>query len=71
VHFDGLDWSIMDWSSGYKTYPLGIRGTSHSNVFVVGSNGLIKHYDGISWSPMDSGTTETLTSVWGVVRNGE
>jgi hypothetical protein len=44
---------------------LGIWGTSGSNVFTVGYGGKILHYNGSSWSAMDSHTTEDLISVWG------
>lgn len=36
-----------------------------SNVFVVGEEGTILHYDGSAWSGMDSGTSANLGSVWG------
>jgi hypothetical protein len=36
-----------------------------SDVFAVGSGGTILRYDGRVWSPMTSGTTVTLNSVWG------
>lgn len=42
-----------------------IWGTSYSDVFAVGSDGTIEHYNGISWSSTDSGTSENLFDVWG------
>jgi hypothetical protein len=42
-----------------------VWGTSGNDVFAVGNQGTILHYDGISWSTMNSGTTRFLTSVWG------
>jgi hypothetical protein len=42
-----------------------VWGSSDSNVFAVGVGGTILHYDGTSWSSMDSGTTNNLNSVWG------
>ena len=43
----------------------GIWGTSSSNVFVVGSSGIILLYDGNAWSSMPAGMTTDLLSVWG------
>ena len=42
-----------------------VWGSSDSDVFAVGHPGIILHYDGATWSPMSSGTTETLWGVWG------
>lgn len=43
----------------------GIWGSSGDNIFVVGEAGTILHYNGKSWSVMDSGTTVGLEAVWG------
>jgi len=40
-------------------------GNSGSNLFAVGGNGSIIHYDGTSWQAMESGTTVDLLDVWG------
>ena len=42
-----------------------VWGTAANDVWVCGQAGLILHYDGASWSLMDSGTTVALYSVWG------
>jgi hypothetical protein len=42
----------------------GVHGTSNSNVFAVGSSGLIQHYNGTTWSTQTSGTSVRLNSVW-------
>ena len=42
-----------------------VWGSSGSDVYVVGNEGRILHYDGIAWSPMESGTTNNLSAVWG------
>lgn len=43
----------------------GVWTSGPDDVFVVGGGGLIAHYDGTSWSLMNSGTTTNLSSVWG------
>ncbi len=42
-----------------------VWGSSDSDVFAVGANGTILHYNGTSWSLQDTPTTETLYGVWG------
>ncbi|NIM49145.1 MAG: hypothetical protein GTO22_07780 [Gemmatimonadales bacterium] len=39
--------------------------TSPSDVFAVGSDGFILHYDGTEWSAMTSGASPYLFAVWG------
>ncbi len=47
-------------------YPLlSIWGISSTSIYAVGYNGVIVHYDGLSWSRMDSPTSKKLSSVWG------
>ncbi len=36
-----------------------------TDIFSVGDNGTILHYDGQSWSQMESGTHKRLTGIWG------
>lgn len=42
-----------------------VWGFSNSNVFAVGDDGVILHYDGNEWTPMISGTTADLYAAWG------
>jgi formylglycine-generating enzyme required for sulfatase activity/plastocyanin len=42
-----------------------VWGSSGNDVFAVGYNGTISHYDGSNWTAQASGTTDTLESVWG------
>lgn len=41
-----------------------IHGTSKDDVWAVGTNGTVVHYDGSSWTATSSGTTNTLLGVW-------
>lgn len=43
----------------------GVWGASATDVFAVGENGTILHYDGVTWLLPTSGTTERLHAVWG------
>ena len=42
-----------------------VWGTSATDVFAVGVDGTILHYDGNTWSPMVSGILDDLSGVWG------
>ncbi len=43
----------------------GVWGSSATDVFAVGENGMILHYEGVEWTKMKSPTTEHLYGVWG------
>jgi hypothetical protein len=40
-------------------------GTSSSNIYAVGRNGAIAHFNGSSWQKVESGTSVDLVDVWG------
>jgi len=44
----------------------GVWGISGSDVFAVGLNGTILHYDGNDWTEMISSTSAHLLGVWGI-----
>jgi RNase P/RNase MRP subunit POP5 len=58
-----LGWELQNpppqWSTLY-----GVWGNSSSDVFAVADYGAILHYNGSAWSPMTSGTTNTLYGIW-------
>ena len=51
-------------NTGTDAHINAIRGLSESDIFAVGQNGTILHYDGSSWSSMASGTTQSLNGVF-------
>lgn len=61
-NISNLKWQVM---YSQDTYLSRIWGSSASDVYCIGYNGLILHYDGQSWSQMDSGTTKDLLGIWG------
>ena len=67
IHFDGIEWTLyhiqnmgLDVSTGKACW-----GTSSDNMYFVGINGGIVHYDGSSFTIMESGTDFNLYSVSG------
>lgn len=42
-------------------------GSSGADLYGVGTQGTIVHYNGSSWTKLKSGTTATINDIWGVV----
>lgn len=42
-----------------------IWGTSSNDIYVVGNNGNIAHWDGSNWKKIESGTDVDLVDIWG------
>ena len=50
--------------------PISVRklwGSDSQNVYAVGINGQIAHYNGVLWTRIESGTTTVINDVWGIV----
>lgn len=56
-------WQLSD--SGTNVTLRAVWGASESDVFAVGTEGTILHFDGNAWSAMDSGTSALLAGIWG------
>lgn len=63
LEHEGRTWSVMPGVS--NVFLRDIWGTSKNDVFAVGDNGAVLHYDGIAWMPMQSGTQKRLWAVRG------
>jgi hypothetical protein len=51
--------------SGTNNTLQGIWGTDAKNIYAVGEEGTILHFDGKSWTSMKSNTTAFLSGIWG------
>lgn len=72
------DGAIVEWKYGVPSLMTGnipfsplndVWGSASDDIFAVGENGVIIHFDGTSWQPMESGVTTTLASVWGTAHD--
>ncbi len=66
-HWDGVETSLM-WERNIGTNETveQIWGSSNSDIYFVGNEGTIVHYDGADFVKMESGTEVDLTDIWGV-----
>ncbi len=67
IHGDGSNWEIYDLRSELDP-DLSLStawGANSKDVYFVGRNGSIAHYDGKSWKKIESGTEVNLTDVYG------
>lgn len=62
LYYDGIIWRKV---SDSPTTLHSVWGSGPDNVFAVGANGVIFHYDGITWRRMNSGTNNRLQDIWG------
>ena len=67
IHGDGTDWTLYDLRT---TVDLNLSlskvwGSSSDDIYFVGRAGSIAHYNGSTWTKIESGTTVDLLDVWG------
>lgn len=70
-HFDGIQWTSYPSNAPHFSYQVlgSIWGSSRNDIFAVGNEGAIVHFDGTSWGPMASGVNRNILGVWGSAPN--
>ncbi|HBI14961.1 MAG TPA: hypothetical protein DDY20_05530 [Desulfobulbaceae bacterium] len=63
THYGPSGWYLRYIGESAPLYD--IWGRSASNIFAVGRSGKILRFNGSSWNPMSSGTSEDLHGIWG------
>lgn len=63
-HWNGLAWTLVASPLTTNNALRGIFGTSASNIWSVGVQGKIIHYDGTAWAIEPTTTALTLNDVW-------
>lgn len=58
------NWDRIPVPAGYLLF--GVSVVDSLTAFAVGSQGAIYRYDGVAWTPMNSGTGANLNGVWAV-----
>jgi hypothetical protein len=64
-HWDGISWKTYAMAGIFIGRVNKFWGTSSTNLYMVGANGSIAHYNGTSWEKVGSETDVDLTDVWG------
>jgi len=65
IHWDGTRYFPVGISSVFQSLVNKIWGSSSSDLYVVGNNGKIAHYNGTRWSRIESGTDLHISDIWG------
>jgi hypothetical protein len=70
-HWDGKAWTVA-FGDPTATSAVeaegamyGVWGSAPNDVWAVGENGVMAHWNGLNWALTPSGTTSTLRSIWG------
>jgi hypothetical protein len=64
-HWDGVQWRTFNLNGSFNGYVNKIWGTSSRDIYIVGTNGSIAHYNGVSFQKIESGTTLDIQDIWG------
>jgi hypothetical protein len=60
-HYDGVEWTNIGTAPG-GIHDLG--GSGPGDIYVVGFEGMMTHYDGAMWTPVPGFPFSDITSVW-------
>jgi hypothetical protein len=66
IHWDGTKYWSIGISLVFPSLVNKIWGSSSNNLYVVGNNGKIAHYNGTLWSRIESGTGLNIGDIWGI-----
>jgi hypothetical protein len=61
--WNGVRQINRQWTSVYANK---LWGSNNNNIYAVGINGQIAHYNGTSWQRIESGTTLIIGDIWGI-----
>lgn len=66
IHWDGLTFKQIPFNIQWNGNVNKMWGTSGNDLYAVGNNGNIAHWDGSQWAKIESGTTTSIKDIWGV-----
>ncbi len=64
-HWNGQSWIGYNVTGIFNGYIKRMWGISSSNLYIVGSNGSMAHFNGSQWTKLESGTSINLRDIWG------
>ncbi|NOX89189.1 MAG: glucosyl transferase [Calditrichaeota bacterium] len=65
IHWNGSKFISIKKNISFPSHVNKIWGSSSSDLYIVGNNGLIAHYDGQQWQRIESGTTAHFKDIYG------
>ncbi len=71
IHWNGITYKSIELPDAvFQSWINKIWGSSSNDLYAVGNNGNIAHYQNGSWTKIESGTTTNINDAWGVFENG-
>jgi hypothetical protein len=71
MHWNGVSWQAYDLSASvWNGWINKMWGNSSSDLYFVGSGGSIVHYNGSTWTKIESGTSLDLRDIYGAQKTG-
>ncbi|AFH48977.1 Hypothetical protein IALB_1267 [Ignavibacterium album JCM 16511] len=65
IHWDGNSFKQIPFNIQWSGNVNKLWGSSSSDLYAVGNNGNIAHWDGRKWTKIESGTTLNINDIWG------
>jgi hypothetical protein len=69
IHYDGYKFQEVSTQPAFPASMHKIWGSSSNNLYIVGTDGKIAHYDGTNWTGIESGTMLPFQDIWGAVNS--
>ena len=66
IHWDGITFKKIPFNIQWNGNVNKLWGSSSNDLYAVGNNGNIAHYNGTIWRKIESGTTSILNDAWGI-----
>ncbi|MFO7525766.1 MAG: glucosyl transferase, partial [Ignavibacteriaceae bacterium] len=65
IHWNGSLYRPISTQGIFQSLVRKIWGSSSNDLYIVGNNGSIAHYNGTSWKKIESGTDLNINDIWG------
>ncbi len=69
VHWNGVNYIPISTATAFSSIVNRIWGRSSNDLYIVGNDGHIAHFNGTIWQRIESGTGTRINDVWGIISN--
>lgn len=66
IHWDGISFKQVPFNIQWNGNVNKLWGSSSEDLYAVGNNGNIAHWDGRKWTKIESGTSTDINDIWGI-----